>query len=260
MHVFLARETGGAPMWLLLAVPLALILCAMFVLHGADRPDESQAAGPTACTRASGPSRSSAPIALPKQPKLLVFGDSYTEGYAAASSRDGYAAVIGRSLGWQTDIQGVSGTGYTYGGPEGLDYRTRLRKYIRTTRFKPDVIVLEGSQNDYRSVGTITSAVVSDVRLLCKAFPRAAIVLFGPAAPQPLMSRLGPIDAAVEAAADRFGLPYISPFREGWLTTANSARYGISDGAHLNTAGHAYLAARFLADFKPLLGRSTVDP
>lgn len=252
MRAWMTRESGGAPYRLVVLVAVAVaVALAVAVVAGltiaAPRPASSTpAASPTAVA--------GAPFTLPAEPRLLVLGDSYTEGFAADPESTGYAYLVGASLGWRIDVDGASGTGYTYGGGGSTnnDYGTRIREYIRTSTFYPNVIVLQGSQNDYRSISKITAKVVADVNLLRDAYPGVRIVLFGPAAPQPLQSQLGPIDAADQAAATRLGLPYISPFQEKWLTVANTKQYGYSDGSHLNSAGHRYLAERFLTDFKSL--------
>jgi acyl-CoA thioesterase-1 len=254
MGSWLNRDIGGAPRWLLLISPfiVAAVLVVAFFPGFRAKPAQSGALPPFT----PAPYATTSTFTIPKNPRLLVIGDSYAQGFAAAPLTKGFAYLVGSDLGWKTEVKGVGGTGFTYGGPNGAheDYTTRIKSYIAAGGTAPDVIVLEGSQNDYRSVGTVTKAVVTDVGLLKKAYPKSTIVLFGPAAPQPLQAQLSTIDAADAAAATQLGIPYISPFRQNWFTTANTKQYGYSDGAHLNTAGHRYLADRFLADFKPLFG------
>lgn len=254
MRSWLNRDIGGAPLWLLVIAPLIVIGIVLATSSGALTPKQAAPAALPAYTPV--PYSTPSTIKLPKNPRLLVLGDSYTQGFAASPETKGYAYLVGQDLGWRTEIDGVGGTGFTYGGPDGeqLDYGTRIKSYIAAGGTAPDVIVLEGSQNDYRSVGTITATIVTDVGLLKKAYPKAVIVLFGPAAPQPLQAQLSTIDAADAAAATQLKIPYISPFQQNWFTTANTKLYGYSDGAHLNTAGHRYLADKFLADFRPLFG------
>ena len=50
-------------------------------------------------------------------------------------------------------------------------------------------------------------------------------------------------DSAIGAAAA--SAPFIDAVEAGWFTTANSPNFD-ADGAHPNTAGHAYLAGKFL--------------
>jgi acyl-CoA thioesterase-1 len=254
MGSWLTHDIGGAPRWLLLISPLivATVLVVAFSPSLVAKPSVPAAIPAFTPIPYSTPSTR----ALSKNPKLLVIGDSYTQGFAASPLTTGYAYLVGSDLGWKTEVNAVGGTGFTYGGPNGAhqDYGTRIKARIASGGSNPDVIVLEGSQNDYRSIGAITVAIAADVDLLETAYPKAEIVLFGPAAPQPLQAQLGPIDAADAAAATQLDIPYISPYQQNWFTTANTNQYGYSDGAHLNTAGHKYLATRFLADFKPLFG------
>ncbi|WP_375388161.1 SGNH/GDSL hydrolase family protein [uncultured Amnibacterium sp.] len=254
MREWLTRERAGAPYWLLLLVSIAVVTGLALTVPSLLRSAPKGSTALPAYTPTPAPS--DVPFTKPEDPRMLVLGDSYTQGFAADPATSGYAYLIGKQLGWRTEIKGVGSTGYTYGGVGGqkLDYGTRIQQYIDSSTFDPNVIVLEGSQNDYRAVPTVTAAVVKDVRLLRTAYPLARIVLFGPAAPQPLQNNLSPIDAALQAAANQLDVPYISPYQDKWFTVANTKQYGYSDGAHLNTAGHAYLAKRFLEDFEPLFG------
>lgn len=254
MRSWLTHDFSGVPRWLLLIAPV-LVVILLVVAFAPSLTGKPQAVGAIPAFTPK-PYASTSRFTLPKNPRLVIFGDSYTQGFAATPMTNGYAYLVAKDLGWKTQIEGVGGTGFTYGGggATNQDYGTRIKTYIAAGGTAPDVIVLEGSQNDYRSVSKITTTVVADVNLLQRAYPKASIVLFGPAAPQPLQNSLSAIDAADAAAAVQVDIPYISPYQEQWITTANTKQYGYSDGAHLNTAGHKYLAQRFLADFKPLFG------
>lgn len=199
-------------------------------------------------------------ITVPPEPHLLILGDSYTEGYGAEDPEEqGWAYLATDQLGWDVQVDGVGGTGFTYDGPNGLpqSYDDRIAALIADGSFAPNVVVLQGGQNDYRAApAELRAAVVAEVEQLRAAFNGVQIVIFGPAAPQPLGDQLRSQDDAIRAGADQAAVPYISPVSEGWLTTENSGEYGFSDGAHLNTAGHAYLAQRFLEDFRTIAGLS----
>lgn len=254
MRSWLTHEIGGAPRWLLVSSPV-IVAIVLVIAFARPLTSNSAGAGPVP-TYTPTPYSTSSAIKLPKNPRLLVLGDSYAQGFAASPLTKGFAYLVGSDLGWKTTVNGVGGTGFTYGGTTGIDlsFGTRIKAYIASDAPAPDVVVLEGSQNDYRSVGKISKAIVADVGLLKKAYPKAVVVLFGPAAPQPLQSQLSAIDTADAAAAAQLKIPYISPFQQNWFTTANTKQYGYSDGAHLNTAGHRFLADRFLEDFRPLFG------
>ncbi|MCU1473936.1 SGNH/GDSL hydrolase family protein [Amnibacterium sp.] len=247
----LRHEVAGVPVWLLVpVVTVIVVLVAAIALRGG-RPPE-----PVAFRDVPVPSASSTARALPAHPRLLIFGDSYTYGSMADPLTKGYAYLVANSLGWQHRIDALPGTGYVNGGPNGLKspYGVRLTKLIADHTFRPDVVILEGSQNDYVGVAKVRAAVDSVVRQLRHAYPGVTVVLFGPAAPQPGLNTLVAIDSQMAAAAFDMGVPYISPYEEQWFTTANTPRYGAPDGAHLSTAGHAYLAKRFLTDFRHLFG------
>ncbi len=254
MRSWLNRDIGGAPRWLLLLSPIIVLAVLIFAFSPSLSAKPAAPAAIPAFTPI--PYSTTSTFKLPKNPRLVVFGDSYTQGFAASPMTKGFAYLVGADLGWKTQVEGVGGTGFTFGGPNGAkqDYGTRIKAYIAAGGTAPDVIVLEGSQNDYGSLTKITPTIVTDVGLLQKAYPKAVIVLFGPAAPQPLQTQLSAIDAADAAAAVQLAIPYISPFQQNWFTLENSKQYGYSDGAHINTAGHRYLADRFLENFRPLFG------
>ncbi|HEV7622638.1 MAG TPA: SGNH/GDSL hydrolase family protein [Amnibacterium sp.] len=245
----LRREFGGVPVWLLVPVLVVIVgLLTAIALGGARAPQ------PVAFRDVPVPSGSSTASMLPAHPRLLIFGDAYTAGASAAPLTKGYAYLVADSLRWTHRIDAVPGTGYVNGGPNGLNspYGVRLKKLIADRSFRPDVVILEGSQNDYVDVTRVRAAVDDAVRQLRHAYPGVIVVLFGPAAPQPGLNTLVALDSQMAAAAFDTGVPYISPYEQQWFTTANSPQYGAPDGASLSTAGHAYLAKRFLADFRHL--------
>jgi hypothetical protein len=67
-----------------------------------------------------------APLAMPDDPTVLVFGDSWTYGSAATDPTLGYAYVLGESEGWDTIVNGVRGSGYLKPGIDGGSYGERI--------------------------------------------------------------------------------------------------------------------------------------
>ncbi|WP_455132432.1 hypothetical protein [Microbacterium aurum] len=53
-----------------------------------------------------------AALELPENPTVLIFGDSWTYGSAAAAPTLGYAYVVAQLAGWTTIVDGVRGSGY----------------------------------------------------------------------------------------------------------------------------------------------------
>lgn len=193
----------------------------------------------------------------------MVFGDSYTVGYDARPLEKGWAYLVGQQLGWPTQVEGLSGTGLTWAGTGTVrqTYTQRLAGLTTSANPAPNVLVIQGGQNDYRaSAGEIRDALVALIAQARTAWPGVQIAVVGPAGPFPLVNTLGRIDAAYAAGAAAGGAPYISPVQEKWFTESNSPEYAIADGAHVNTAGHAYMAEKFLLAFSKVTGGAIKPP
>jgi lysophospholipase L1-like esterase len=191
------------------------------------------------------------PFVLPRTGTVLLFGDSWTYGTAAAPL-SGYAYLAARQLGLVADIEGVSGTGFLNPGPhrEGT-YAQRLAALPTST---PALVVIQGGTNDIGESWSDLPAAVGHVLDQARArFPAAQIVLFGSApSTWPTDPRLESVDRTLAAAAQRAGIPYVSPIAEQWVTADNFAAVIDPSRYHPGTAGHAYLAARFVADLRTL--------
>lgn len=232
------------PRWPFAVLALAVLaVCAL----AAWRP-WAPAADPGAA-RAAGASAAVAPepLALPAEPRMLVFGDSWTYGSAASDPTLGYAYVLGRTLGWDTVVDGVRGSGYLKPGIDGGSFGERMAAL--DPALEPDVIVVEGSINDRRlPAAGYREAVAEAWDELAARFPAARIVILGPA-PQvlPVEPATARIDEDLSALAGARGWWYISPIRDGWITPENYL--SVIDTSeigrdHPSTAGHAYLAER----------------
>lgn len=190
-------------------------------------------------------------ITVPADPAVLFLGDSYTQGHGAETDEQGWAYQASAALGWPSEIDGVGGTGYTYSPKDTpRKFIDRVEERIADGEFTPNVVVVQGGQNDWRATrGELNDAVQVLVQRMREAWPGVQIVMLGPSAPKPLGNDQDRVDGWLAAAAFQAQVPYISPFREAWLTAENSPGFAFTDGSHLNTAGHAYLAQRFLEAF-----------
>ncbi|WP_238707070.1 SGNH/GDSL hydrolase family protein [Microbacterium lushaniae] len=188
-----------------------------------------------------------AALALPEDPRVLIFGDSWTYGSAASDPTLGYAYVLGHALGWDTVVDGVRGSGYLKPGWDGGSFGERIAAL--DPALAPDLVILQGSINDRRlPADGYRDAVSAGWDALAARFPAAVIVILGPA-PQvlPVEAATARIDADLSALAAARGWWYISPIAEEWVTPANYPSVidtGEIGRDHPSTAGHAYLAER----------------
>lgn len=86
------------------------------------------------------------PVAVPIGPKIpdlpagspvLIIGDSYALGTGASTRETGrYAARVAGAFGWNATIDGIGGTGFTYGGTVGdsAKYINRVTAHAATAR------------------------------------------------------------------------------------------------------------------------------
>lgn len=235
----------------LVAALSAIALCAAVLgLWRPWTPATPIAAGPGEPVVAVEP----APLALPEHPRVLVFGDSWTYGSAAASPTLGYAYVLSELLGAETIVDGVRGSGYLRPGWDGPDFGTRIAAL--DPAIDPDLVIVQGSINDRLLIDEdYPHAVDAAWDRLQVLFPRARIVVLGPA-PHALPIAKGTIriDHALDRLAAERGWHYLSPIAEDWITEANYAQV-IDTGAgrlHPTTAGHRYLAERVVESLRAL--------
>lgn len=197
-------------------------------------------------------------IQLPAEPVLLILGDSYTDGVGADQPGHGWAYLVAGSLGYPTKIDGEGGTGFAWGGGaqdnQAREYEVRLREFAADPRFVPNVLILQGGQNDalITSPEEIQTATAHTIEAARRFWPGIQVIVLGPTAPQPLAEKLQGVNSAVRAGAAAAGAPFIDAYEAGWFTAANSPGFDF-DGAHPNTAGHAHLAEKFLESWATLI-------
>jgi lysophospholipase L1-like esterase len=188
-----------------------------------------------------------AALALPEEPRVLVFGDSWVYGSAATVPTLGFAYRLGEQQGWETIVDGVRGSGYLKPGLDGGSYPERVAAL--DPGLDPDLVIIEGSINDRRLPAEGYRDAVAGVWDALEAlYPDAAVVVLGPA-PQvlPIEPATARIDQDLAALAGERGWWYISPIAEDWINEANYLSVidtGPIGRDHPSTDGHAYLASR----------------
>lgn len=220
---------------------------------------EAAATGTASASPSPAPSASAGQpvIELPDRPVLLIVGDSYTAGVGADQPDQGWAYVVAAELGYTANIDGVGGTGFAWGGgaqdEQGGEYEVRLRNTAANRSFVPNVLILQGGQNDslLANPDEVQAATAQTIEAARRFWPGIQVVVMGPSAPQPLAEELREVNNAVRAGAAAAGAPFIDAVEGGWFTNANSPALD-ADGAHPNTAGHAYVAEKFLESWDRL--------
>jgi lysophospholipase L1-like esterase len=196
---------------------------------GVDRPPPPHFRLPPACSR------------------VVVFGDSYTEGTGASGPAAAYPQQLATLFGWRVDREGVGGTGFVARGAVDADYLDRL---ATLSPLPPAMIVVEGGLNDARA-GTTEEAEFAAARELLLAlrsrYPGTELVVVGPPQTQ-VVDAVQAVDRGLQRATADLGVPYISPLAEGWALE----KYTVADGLHPDDAGHRYFAVRIGADLRRL--------
>ena len=185
---------------------------------------------------------------LPATPRVLIIGDSYTAGSGASEPAvDNWAVRAAEELDWDVVLDAVPGSGYTKAGvpsPSAAPFGERLATHAGV-RF--DLIVFQGSQNDATSEpGVVSAAVVDALGDARTWWPDAAVLAMGPSAPLPAGLDYVDVSRTIGLAVRASGATYIDVVERRWFTAANSADFTAADGRHLDAAGYAFLADRFV--------------
>ncbi len=184
---------------------------------------------------------------------VLFVGASYTAGLGATPPTDGYAYVIGREPGWQTQVNGVAGTGFLNPGPRGgQTFADRIAHL--PTRPHPDLVVFQGGRNDVSyPAAQLRAAAISTADLTRKRYPGAQIVFLGPIpAHVPAPADQVAVATTLRSAAGACKAIFIDPIEQGWITPGNEQGFTGHVPAHPDNEGYAYIAKRLLTDLGAL--------
>lgn len=242
-------------------VAVAMVLVLAAVALGMWRPWSSLSSSAPVGASAQGEGAAPAsvvpaPLALPENPTVLVFGDSWTYGSAATLPTEGYAYRLAELLQGRTIVMGVRGSGYLKPGIDGPAFGDRIAALDPT--LAPDLIVIQGSINDRKQgdVGYREAVTVAWDAMAAK-YPQAMIVILGPAPHElPVGAATARIDADLAELAGARGWWYISPIAQDWITPENYLQViDVEVGRkHPSSDGHRYLAEKVAAGLAELSG------
>lgn len=192
--------------------------------------------------------RGPGPLTIASGSQVLIIGDSYAQGTGASSTATQWTTLLTKDRGWNTVLDGIGGTGFTWGGgvdgTDGDTYSTRIAAHAKDTNLNPALVILEGGQNDYRAdAADLSKAVTDDVAAVQAAWPTSKVVVIGPAAPEPLATDIERMDTSVQSGARAANAYSINPRATKWFTVENSPGFNF-DGAHVNDGGHKLIAQK----------------
>jgi acyl-CoA thioesterase-1 len=183
----------------------------------------------------------------------LFIGASYTAGLGATPATNGYAYLLGREPGWQTQVYGVAGTGFLNPGPRGHQTFADRVEHI-PTHPRPNLVVFQCGRNDVGyPPAQLRAAVIATADLARKRFVGAQLVFLGPIpAHVPAPPDQLAVTATLASAAAAAKAIFVNPIEQGWITPTNETGYVGRVPAHPDNEGYAYIAERLLADLNAL--------
>ncbi|MGI3779370.1 MAG: SGNH/GDSL hydrolase family protein [Janthinobacterium lividum] len=189
---------------------------------------------------------------LPAQPRVLLVGDSYTEGWGADPTTRGFAYRIAEPLGWRLTRDGIGSTGYTNVGLK--QQGTFAERLWRHPADAYDLVVLQGGSNDERrSEAEITEAVDLTIRTVHRRYPGAQLLVMGPIEPYgTVTARRAKVTRVLTASTAKSSLLLIDPTAEHWFVTGDSVTLVNPAKGHPNNAGYGRITWIFLRDVRAL--------
>jgi lysophospholipase L1-like esterase len=197
---------------------------------------------------------------VPVGPKVVVIGDSFTEGTGSTTAFLGYVQYLAAYLGWvNVTNSGLGSTGYlaatgTIPGPgtPKMPFSGRIQGDVINQ--SPDIVIFAGGINDAAQQG-LQNAVESVHKQVRQALPSSLIITLGPFWPRStgyLTSERNAIKAGSASYSDLF------IDTEGWFTgtgrvdattgSGNADLYTSSDTTHPTVDGHKYIAYRIASE------------
>lgn len=196
------------------------------------------------------PPKAPALLHLPAQPRVLLMGDSYTEGWGADPTTEGFAFHVTGPLGWHLTRDGIGATGYEdVGLKQQGTYPQRLWMHPADSY---DLVVLQGGSNDEKAPeADIAKAVDLTVRTAHRRYPSAQIPVMGPVAPNGTVgANRAKVNRVLRAYTTQHSLPLIDSAAEKWFVNGDAATMVNPEKGHPNNLGYAHIADLFVRDVR----------
>lgn len=219
------------------------------------------------------------PVSHTPNSKLMVMGDSFTEGTGANGWFNGYASVIGTFLGMDTWTSGSGGTGFVNpnSGLNRVKYQDRVQHDV--INYKPDLVIIQGGQNDTAYLKSdIQSAANLLFQTLKSGLSNVPIIVISNIAIATLTTAMTDCRDAIKTAALSNGVALIDSIDGttydfkgnvitnafgNWFTgggnigspqtTGNRSIYCWTDSGHPSNDGHRYIGERVAGEIYKLL-------
>jgi len=225
---------------------VAVILCAaFFVAH--TRPEQNV------------PVLSSAPLATQKPKKVVIIGDSYTEGtIQGGAGQNSWQQLSLKQLridGFNitSSVSGQGSAGYSARGYRGTNFQEEARRMISPD---DDVVVVFGGLNDaITDPDAEATAVAATFNFIHSTAPKATIVAVGPVSPgvEPPPELISVRDT-IKYEADKVGAIFVDPIADRWFDGFPDM-IG-ADTLHPTDEGHKYMSAQLLPVLRKALTSS----
>lgn len=185
----------------------------------------------------------------------VFIGDSITQGIGASGPEARWVTLVSVEHDWEPVNLGRSGSGYATAGEIAGCGPAKCPSFVDMVPLAvaahPGVVFVSGGQSDLSTFASdpaaVTAAIDKTYDSLHADLPRVPIYAVGPSTTGDVTKQLVALDAAVQSAAQRVGATYISLINPNVIKPTLVA----ADGAHLNDAGYAAMAARINAAIKP---------
>jgi acyl-CoA thioesterase I len=184
----------------------------------------------------------------PKKMKILILGDSLTEGLGV-EKEDAFPALLdGRLRKWKDGYQVING------GSSGSTSASGVRRLKWYAKSQPDMVLLAlGSNDGLRGVKVEETRKNVEAALLFCREKHWQVVLAGLKVPPNYgADYAGAFERIYSDLAAKYKLPIVGFLLEG---VAGEAEMNQADGIHPNERGHQRIADNLLQFLKPLLSK-----